>query len=94
MDVFSGNYGFWKMFVGFLIHSIPVFFLIIILIISWKREIVGGIFFIFAGLFYIATLVKDGIELYQLSWILFISGPAFLIGILFIIGWNRKRKMK
>ncbi len=94
LDIFGNSYNFWQIIVGLFMHNIPAMILAIILIISWKREIVGGIFFIFAGLFYIAMLVKDGIELYQLSWILFISGPAFLIGILFIIGWNRKRKMK
>lgn len=91
LDIFGNSYNFWQTIVGLFMHNIPAMILAIILIISWKREIVGGIFFIFAGSFYIAMLVKDGIEPHQLLWILLISGPAFLIGILFIIGWNQKR---
>lgn len=92
LDVFDGQSNFWQILIGFFIHNIPVLFLIGVLIISWKYEIVGGIAFILAGLFYIAILLKGGIESYQIFWILPISGPAFLIGILFILNWVKKRK--
>ena len=92
LDIFGNNYNFWQIVLGLLMHNIPAFILIIVLIISWKYEIVGGITFIFAGLLYIAMLLKGGIELYQIFWILPISGPAFLIGILFIINWIKKKK--
>ena len=75
-------------------HNIPVFILIIILVISWKYEIVGGIAFILAGLFYIATMLINALkypfEWYMLSYSFIIAGPAFLIGILFLIGWKKK----
>jgi hypothetical protein len=91
LDVFGNGLNFWQTILGLLIHNIPVMFLVIILIISWKREIVGGIVFILAGLLYIVMLLKGGIEPYQIFWILPISGPAFLIGVLFIIGWFKKK---
>jgi hypothetical protein len=95
LDVFGNGYSFWETFVGLLIHNIPVFILIAVLVISWKREIVGGIAFIFAGLFYIAMLmINQPFEWYKLSWILNISGPAFLIGALFLVGWYKKKKAK
>jgi len=95
LDIFDANYGFWGTVVGLFMHNIPVFILLIVLIISWKYEIVGGIAFILAGLLYLGLLaINRPFQLYYLSWSLFIAGPAFLIGILFIINWLKKRKCK
>jgi len=92
LDIFEGNYGFWGTILGLIMHNIPVFILIIVLIISWKHEIVGGIIFILAGLFYIITLLMNPqLEWYMLSWSLLIAGPAFLIGILFLLNWKFKK---
>lgn len=93
LDVFGNNYGFWGTALAFLMHNIPTLILIAILIISWKYEIVGGIAFILAGLLYILTLVRyPQFEWYMISWSVIIAGPAFLIGILFLVGWFKKRK--
>jgi len=93
LDVFGNDYGFWGTLIAFLMHNIPSFILIAILMISWKHEIVGGIAFILAGLLYILTLAMNlQFEWYMISWSAIIAGPAFLIGILFLVGWRRKRK--
>ena len=94
LDVFDGNYGFWGTIVGLFMHNIPVFILIIVLIISWKYEIVGGIMFILAGLLYILLLLFNNFEWYMLSWIITIAGPAFIVGILFLINWRQKKLLK
>jgi len=92
LDVFSSELNFWQTALALLIHNIPALILLIILIISWKYEIVGGIGFILAGLSYIVILMTNQFEGYMLFWILQISGIAFLIGILFIISWFKKKK--
>jgi len=93
LDVFDMNLGFWGTMLGLFMHNIPALVLLVVLLISWKHEIVGGIAFILAGLLYVVwVLMKRPFEWYYLSWIVQISGIAFLIGILFIIGWNKKRK--
>lgn len=96
LDVFEGNYGFWGTTVAFLMHNIPSFILLAILIISWKHEIVGAIGFILGGIAYIVlvanTAIKNSFEWYYVAWALQISGIAFLVGILFLIGWFNKRK--
>jgi hypothetical protein len=95
LDVFDGKYGFWGTVLALLIHNIPSLVLLGILIISWKYEIVGGVAFIFAGFLYIGLLfIKPQFEWYMLSWSLIIAGPAFFIGILFLIGWRKKKKIK
>jgi hypothetical protein len=92
LDVFGQGYGFWGTLGAFLMHNIPVFVLVAILVISWKYEIVGGIAFILAGLLYLSLLLmRNTFEWYMLSWSLIIAGPAFFIGVLFLIGWRKKR---
>jgi len=98
LDVFGNGYTFWQTIVGLLMHNIPVFILIAVLIASWKYEIVGGIAFIVAGLFYIGGVLSKIFmstphQWFMLSWSLIIAGPAFLIGILFLINWKNKKKV-
>ena len=96
LDVFEENLGFWETALGLFMHNIPALILAIVLWISWKREIVGGIGFILGGISYIVmilvNIIRTGFEWYYLAWALQISGIAFLIGSLFIIGWLKKRK--
>lgn len=98
LDVFDQGYSFWETVVGLFMHNIPALVLLIILLISWKHEIVGGIAFVLAGILYIAMIIINALqgsfEWYMLSWILTIAGPAFLIGILFIVNWLKKRSRK
>lgn len=97
LDIFEGNYGFWGTILGLFMHNIPAIILLIVLIISWKYEFVGGIAFILAGVIYITLLliasIKTGFERYYVLWALQISGIAFFIGIMFLIGWFKKRKL-
>jgi len=92
LDVFSPGLTFGQIIIGLLIHNIPSFILLAVLLISWRHEIVGGIAFILAGILYIVWLLMNPkLEWYMLSWALIIAGPAFLIGILFLIGWFKKK---
>jgi len=91
-DVFDLKLSFGQTVLAFFMHSLPALFLLIVLIISWKYEIVGGVIFILAGLVYIALLTRNQFEWYLLSWAIQISGIAFLIGALFLIGWFKKNK--
>lgn len=59
---------------------------IIILIVAWKCEIVGGVAFILAGIAYITFAATSGIPWYLvISWSLTIAVPALLTGVLFLI---------
>jgi len=99
LDVFGEGLTFWQVIGAFLIHNIPVFVLAIVVWISWKKhEWLAGSIFILGGLLYIfvtlRTAIINGFEWYYLSWIIQISGIAFFIGILFLIGWKRKRNKR
>ena len=91
LDIFDSGYTFWGTILGLFMHNIPVFILAVVLWISWKHEIVGGIAFILAGLLYIlSALIRTEFHWYVISWILTIAGPAFFIGVLFLIGASRR----
>lgn len=96
LDVFESSSSLSQIILALFMHNIPAIILLIVLWISWKKEIVGGIAFILAGLLYIAMILKTaittGFEWYYLTWAIQISGIAFLIGILFLIGWFRKKR--
>jgi len=92
LDVFDSCSSFLSCALGLLMHNIPVFILAIILWISWKREWIAGIIFIFAGLLYIyLTLFRNNFQWYYLSWSFIIAGPAILIGVLFFLNWKRRK---
>lgn len=97
LDIFGNNYPFWETVIGLFMHNIPVFILLIILWISWKKhEWLIGTVFILGGLLYIARLLitiltNPPYQWYVLSWSITIAGPAFLIGILFFMNWFKKK---
>lgn len=96
LDVFdTQDAGAGEIALGLLMHNIPALIMLAVLIISWKYEIVGGIAFILAGAAYIVVTAYNQLEWYLvISWGLQISGPACLIGILFLINWRRRKQHK
>lgn len=99
LDVIQPGLSTGQIIRGLLMHNIPVFVLGTLLIIAWKHDIVGGITFILAGLLtsglMVTRAINSGAPWYHLlSWILTIAGPAFLVGILFLVNWFSKKGMK
>jgi len=91
-DMFGGEESIWIQIGGFLIHSIPSFILIAILIISRKHELVWAIAFMLAGLAYIVMCAINWVPRQMILWrSLTISWPALLTGILFRLSWRKKR---
>jgi len=94
-DVFEENSGFWQTVLALLIHNIPALLLAVIIWISWKYEIVGGIAFIIAGIVHlVSSILRADVEPWYISSVfsLIIDLPAFIIGTLCLIGWFKKRK--
>jgi len=94
LDIFGNGYSFWETVVGLFMHLIPSFLLIIGLIIAWRNELIGGILFIGFGLWYVGTILINSpgsFEWYMLSYSFIIAGPAFIIGIMFLLDWKKKK---
>ena len=87
LDAFDGS-GFLTVLLSFLIHLFPTYVMLVAIWIAWKKEKVGGYLFLLLGAVFIAmTLGKAILTVY-----LFISGPLFLIGVLFL--WSDKINKK
>lgn len=94
LDVFGEGLSFWQTALALFMHNVPALILLIAVVISWKYEIVGGVVFILAGLLYIVLICLGEFEWYKLAWAVQISGPAFAVGILYILGWLKKKNLK
>jgi hypothetical protein len=82
LDVFDEDLGFWDTLLGLLMHNIPSFIMIVILIISWKWENVGGTLLMLCVLgFAIYLFMGSGNFMYGT---LIMLGIPFLIGAFFV----------
>ena len=89
LDAFEPSLTLWQQLGGFLIHLIPSFVLLLVLLIAWKREMLGGIIFLVLGLGMspvIFTLnYSNNLSVWlSLGIIAMITFPFVLTGILFI----------
>ncbi len=81
LDVFMEGYGFWEMIIALLMHLIPTAIFLLVLVVAWRWEMIGGFLFIALGVLYIALFWSPD----QLPGYLIISGPLFLVGFLFLL---------
>ena len=90
LDVFEGGYGFWGTVLGLLMHNIPTFFLVAVIIFTWRYEWVGGIIFIALAIFYIVMFWGR----FPLITYVMISGPLIVIGILYFLNWKYRAELR
>jgi hypothetical protein len=91
MDVFSEGLTIGKTILALLLHLVPTFFILLVTILSWKRELIGCAVFFVLGVLYIFLAMHRGFH-----WSAFaaIAGPLFLLGTLYFISWNQRRQMQ
>lgn len=83
LDVFDEQEGFWDTLTAFFMHNIPSLAMLIILIIAWKNEFIGGILLMvcIAG-FTVFLTYRSG----NFMWgTLILVGIPFLTGAMFVI---------
>ena len=88
LDTFSEDWPWYEKIIGSFIHLLPSFVLTVFLVMAWKKYLFGSLMFIAGGVFYI-FLSWGKMELFTYF---IISGPAFLVGTLFILDkyFNKK----
>lgn len=79
LDVFGEGYGFWQTILAFVMHSIPVFVLVIAIALAWRWPLVGAIIFIAGAILFLS--MSHG----KLDQIAVISGPLLLVGVLYLL---------
>lgn len=87
LDVFTSPFE-WTMLLGFVIHLLPSFALLAIVLVAWRYPVVGAVAFVgFAlGYIWLAGLGRPW------SWYAGISGPSLIVGILYLLDWLRRKK--
>lgn len=90
LDVFGEGFGFWQTVLALLVHLIPTWIILIVLAISWRWEWVGAVLFSALGVLY-PVLFWGRFNWYVY---LFMSGPLFLVGSLFLLNWLFRRELR
>jgi hypothetical protein len=87
LDVFTEGYDAIEVIVGFLMHNIPSFILIALLLVAWKWPLKGGVGFLLLGglsVLFFNTFAQPIV-------FLIVSLPVIVTGALFVLdGWKRK----
>jgi len=97
LDAFASELTFWQQIGGFLIHLIPSYVMIALLIVAWKWEYAGGIIFIILGLGFSVSVFLLNYNrnhfsaLQSLVNTLLVAIPFVLVGILFIVSYYKKK---
>jgi hypothetical protein len=97
LDSFSSELTFWQNIAALMMHLIPSFILLAVLIIAWKWEKVGGITLTIFGLafwifIFIVNLNRTHSVVTSLMISLILCIPFVLAGILFIRSHFRKKE--
>lgn len=85
LDVFGTGASPLEVLVGFLMHNLPSIVMLVLLIIAWKRPVVGFIAFLLVGAAFAVLFVRDVYSLPNL--VLFVL-PLLLIASLFYADWQ------
>ncbi len=91
LDVFGEGHGFWQTVGALLLHLVPVYFVVIVLVIAWRWEWVGAILFIALALLY--PVMMWGRQFHWSAY-LAISGPLLSVGVLFLFNWIYRTQLR
>jgi hypothetical protein len=85
LDVFGTGASLLEELVGFLMHNIPSFVMLVLLFFAWKRPAVGFWAFLAAGVVFVIFFVRD---IYALTNLLLFVLPIWLVAGLFYADWK------
>lgn len=85
LDAFSSGETFLEALPAFAIHLLPAAIVLATVLVAWRWEWIGGLFFFLLAIAY-AMLTRG-----HLSWMLLISGPLVVEGVLFFWSWRHHR---
>ena len=97
LDAFEPGMTLGQQLLAFLMHLIPSFILLAVLLIAWKWEKTGGIIFIAIGLITSPLVFMHNYRMNEsigmsLGIIALITLPFILVGILFVLSHKQRRK--
>jgi len=99
LDAFSPGMALKDQILAWLMHMIPSFLLIVILVIAWKWENIGGIIFLSIGMAFTPFIFWGNYSNNHSLWmslfiVLTITFPFIVVGGLFILSHHTKSRAK
>ena len=99
LDSFAPGLTVWEQIGAFLMHLIPTYILIAILVVAWKWEKIGGIILMVVGLgfspsIFLLNYHRSGSIWIALGIVLVINLPFVLTGALFVLGHYLRKRSK
>ena len=96
-DSFSSERTFWQNAGAFLMHLVPSFVLLGILIVAWRWEKIGGIILMTVGIVFSVSVFILNYKRNHSFWmslliVLMLCIPFVVAGVLFIVSDYRKKK--
>ena len=88
LDAFTRGAPMGQVLGELVVHLIPAFVLLAAVAASFRREWIGGVTFTVLAVMYAVT-VPDR----RLDWLLAISAPLMLVGVLFLWSWFHRRQL-
>jgi hypothetical protein len=85
-DVFGEGYGFWQTLLALVMHLIPTGIIVLVLIISWRWEWVGGVVFAVLPIVYVYWAWGR----FPVLTYLIMCTPMVLMSVLFFVNWKIK----
>ena len=86
LDVFEGKKAFLETLAALVLHLIPTFLVIVLLVLAWRWELIGVV--AFAGL----AIAYVGLLWGRFHWVAYavISGSLLLMSVLFLLSWRQR----
>ena len=90
LDVFGFGLSLADTIRAFLIHLVPTYIIVIVLVIACRREWVGAALFAALAILYVAW----GWGLFHWTAYAVIAGPLLLLAILFLLNWLHRKELR
>ena len=90
MDAFNEKLGLLQQIKEFLIHLIPAFFILLILCLAWRWELIGAVsYFVLAICYLFSTWGRFPLSVYFV-----IVAPLLIVSFLFFVNWFYHDELK
>ncbi len=86
-DVFAETKGFLETLTALVLHLVPTFLVVVLLVFAWRWELIGVIAFAGLAVAYVVVIWGRGFP-----WVTYvmISGVLLLISVLFFLSWRQR----
>ena len=97
LDAFNTDESFIVQLGEFILQLILPIILLLLLIFTWKKELLGGIIFMIIGLGFSPYVFKTNYNLDHSLWkslgtIMTMTIPLFIVGVLFLVSYFKNKK--